>query len=178
MHEHFTIIYIKKKNKYKPNPIDEYSLLMAKHSTLVDFKCLSQVWETSLEGYSDVHFSFNRTLNIYVTVDYCICYEAGNYYQPVSCDGCETFTQRTAYLPAQTQNCSESLLFDITICRCNYANLVSCPAYGQGTTTPLPTTTIPKSMCYSSYCLCSIKCDDSIWFYRLDLVLSYHDLKF
>ena len=147
MHEHFTIIYIKKKNKYKPNPIDEYSLLMAKHSTLVDFKCLSQVWETSLEGYSDVHFSFNRTFNIYVTVDDCTCYEAGNYYQPVSFDGCESFTQRTAFLPAQTQNCSESLLFDVTICSCNYANLVSCPAYCQGTTTPLPTTTTPKSMC-------------------------------
>ena len=64
MHEHFTIIYIKKKNKYKPNPIDEYSFLMAKHSTLVDFKCLSQVWETSLDGYSNVHFSFNQTFNI------------------------------------------------------------------------------------------------------------------
>ena len=104
--------------------------------------------ESLLEGYSDVHFGFNQTLYIiYVTVDDCTCYEAGNYYQPVSFDGCESFTQRTAYLPEQTQNCSESLLFDVTICRCNYANLVSCPAYCQGTTTPLPTTTTPKSIC-------------------------------
>ena len=34
-----------------------------------------------------------------------------------------------------------------------------------------------KEYVYSWYCLCSIKCDDSIWFYRLDLVLSYHDFK-
>ncbi|KAF6033297.1 hypothetical protein EB796_008398 [Bugula neritina] len=59
--------------------------------------------------------------------DSCTCFEKGNYYSPVSSDNCRSFTQRTAFLPAETQRCPHGLQFDVKTCVCNHPENTVCP---------------------------------------------------
>ncbi|KAF6033295.1 hypothetical protein EB796_008396 [Bugula neritina] len=70
--------------------------------------------------------------------DSCTCFEKGNYYSPVSSDNCRSFTQRTAFLPAETQRCPHGLQFDVKTCVCNRPGTLFAPTTVQGVTQPLP----------------------------------------
>jgi len=71
-------------------------------------------------------------------VDGCTCFEKGNYYSPVSSDDCRSFTQRTAFLPAETLKCPYGLQFDVQTCVCNYPKYTVCPQYCPAPYTPTP----------------------------------------
>ncbi|XP_067945126.1 uncharacterized protein [Watersipora subatra] len=86
----------------------------------------------------------------HTVVDECTCHEKGNYYSPVSSDNCRSFTQRTAYLPAVTQNCPHGLQFDVQKCVCNYAASTRCPAYCPVHTQYQPATTHGTCRAYGS----------------------------
>ena len=64
-----------------------------------------------------------------ILVDKCTCFEKGNYYSPVSSDNCQSFTQRTAFLPKKTLKCPEGTQFDVKTCVCNHAAATRCPRY-------------------------------------------------
>jgi len=71
-------------------------------------------------------------------VDECTCFEKGNYYSPVSSDDCRSFTQRTAFLPAETLKCPYGLQFDVKSCVCNFPTDTVCPQYCPAPYTPTP----------------------------------------
>jgi len=62
----------------------------------------------------------------------CSCYEKGNYYSPESANGCASFTQRTAYLPAVTLNCPHGLQFNLATCVCDWPENTVCPSHCPG----------------------------------------------
>ncbi|KAF6041571.1 hypothetical protein EB796_000084 [Bugula neritina] len=74
----------------------------------------------------------------HIVIDGCTCFEKGNYYSPVSSDDCRSFTQRTAFLPAETLKCPYGLQFDVQTCVCNYPKYTVCPQYCPAPYTPTP----------------------------------------
>ena len=69
----------------------------------------------------------NYTINFTLpTVDSCTCECDGNFYSTSGSYHCETYTQRTAFLAAQTMICPLGTAFDVYECTCNHKSDTIC----------------------------------------------------
>ena len=85
-------------------------------------------------------------------VDSCTCFEAGNYYRPVSSTGCTNFTQSVGSWVAGMHMCPAGLTFNIHTCVCDYPSSTNtcpsnCPNGVPATTPPTITGNFPPLFC-------------------------------
>ena len=59
------------------------------------------------------------------------CMERGNTYVAIGSSGCANYTVAAAGVPPTLKQCPAGLLFDVSVCTCNWAKEVNC--YGQYT---------------------------------------------
>ena len=79
------------------------------------------------------HFSAFQHFDLSLfAVDACTCECDGNYYSTLGSNHCYTFTQRTAFLPAETLACPLGTSFDVYECTCNHKADTYCAAQCPG----------------------------------------------
>jgi len=59
-------------------------------------------------------------------IDACTCESEGNVYSTSYSNHCGSFSQRTAYLPAESQNCPLGTVFNVATCTCAHPEDTVC----------------------------------------------------